>query len=68
MDKFFCHHQYFQLKNTFKVALHFLFNVFILLTQFLTLNLTLNKKQMQKCLLLKTWRKFAKNIWLPYNK
>ena len=38
------HHQFFPLRNTFKVALQYLFNVLYYLTQFFTLNLILNEK------------------------
>ena len=44
IDKTFCHHQkFFLLKNTFKVALQYLFNVIILLN--IVFNRKLNFKQ-----------------------
>ena len=42
VDKFFCHHQNFFFLNTFKVALKFLYNVFILFN--VVFNLKLNYK------------------------
>ena len=66
--KLFCHHQHFLLKNTFKEALHYLFNVFILFNTVSNLKLKIDPKMctfrnMEK--ILKTWRKFAENIWQP---
>ena len=57
----------------FQVALQYLFNLFILLNTIFNfkLNLTL-KVDPKMCTfknleeILKTWRKFAKNIWQPY--
>ena len=62
----------FLLKNISEVALQYLFNVFILynIISYLKLNFKL-KIDLKMCILknleeiLKTWRKFAKNIWQP---
>ena len=72
IDKNVFHHQHFLLKNTFKVALEYLFNVFILFktVSYLKLNLKL-KVDPKMCTfknleeIFKTWKKIAKNIWQP---
>ena len=49
----------FLLKNTLKVDLHYLFNVFIPLN--IVFNLKLKTKNRPKeCIFLKTWKKFGK--------
>ena len=68
-----CHDQkFFLLKNTFEVPLQYLFKVFILLDTIFYLELNFKIKIDQKICtfknleeILKTWRKFAKNIWQP---
>ena len=56
--KIYHHQNFFLLKNIFKVTLRYLFNVFILSNIVSYLKLTLNYKYTQKCVLLKTWKKF----------
>ena len=48
------------LMNTFKVVLQYLFNIFILFHTVLYIKLTLNLKYTQKCVVLRTWKKFGK--------
>ena len=73
-DKKICHYQtFFKLKNTFKVVLQYLFNVFILCNTVCYLKLNFKRKIDPKMRpfknreeILKTWRKFLKNIWQPW--
>ena len=67
----FCHHQnIFLLKNTFKVALHYLFNVVILLSTVFNLKLSFKLKIDPKTCssfknleeIQKAWKKFLKKI------
>ena len=62
IDKFFCHHHFFLLKNKFKVALQNHFNVFMLFRTVFNLKLL---KIDQICVFLKTWKKLRKNEWQP---
>ena len=50
----------FLFKNTLKVILHDIFNVFILLNTVSYIKLNFKLKIHQKCVLLKTWKKFGK--------
>ena len=64
--KMFCHHQNLLLiKNTFKVAFEYLFNVFILFNTVSYLKLSFKLKFYPKMCTLKTWIKFIKTIWQP---
>ena len=61
IDKLFCHHlKLFLLKNTFKVALQYLFNVVIEFNTVFYLKLNFKLKIDQRRVLSKTWKKFRK--------
>ena len=49
------------LKNTFKVVSQYLFNIFILINIVFNLKFNFKLKIDQKCILLKTWKKFRKS-------
>ena len=63
---FFCHYQKFCItKNTFKEALKYLLDFVIIINTVFYLKLNSKLKIGPKTCNLKTWRKFAKNIWQP---
>ena len=59
-ENFLSSSKFFLLKNIFKVALHYLFNIFILFNTISYLRLNFKLKIDLKCELLKTWKKFVK--------
>ena len=58
---FFFINNFFLLKNLFKVALQYLFNVFILFNTVSYFKINFKLKYNQKCFLKKTWKK----NWIP---
>ena len=57
---------FFLLKNTVKIALQYLFNDFKLFNSFFNLKLNFKLRKDPKKSILKTKRKFTKNIWQPH--